>query len=333
MGQAHTHLLLSLSISCQITTTLRCSQSASRAGGQSVGWARRGNSWPPLSTHLGYLAWHQLLVTDISLPNAACGKTDGQAVPREWGEGRDRARKPLHQQVCHTKPLACVSLKASQSSLWQSSGAGGLKVKRFNGTNKARGDRWHHAVDQLVTQSPKKEWKRGRNFPLTLFQSQFNFQAVREPKVKLIFKAVTAYMCVCVWLWASYMRVTVRVHTSEGDWLKREGVIKPTSTWFQAALSDFLIISQCQCHYKVEKQWSVGWMKVKAINSWLQGAGGNSWSSRHRAHREAARILPTGTSHMMWDSSTWTRGSESRCQTFLNLLCIKPLYDAIYYPF
>lgn len=222
--QTHAHLPLSLSVSCQITTALRCSQSASRAGGQSVGWARGGNSWPPLSTHWGYLAWHQLLVTDISLPNAACGKTDGRAVPRDWGEGRDGARKPLHRRVSRDKPLARVSLKALQSSLCQSSGAGGLKVERFNGTNKARGDRWHHTVDQLATQSPERSG-RGRIFPLTLFQSQFNCQAVREPGAGLIFRAVAAYVRVCVRLGASYSRGErgcACVRRRVFDWSERE---------------------------------------------------------------------------------------------------------------
>ena len=105
------------------------SQSGIRAGRQSVGRARRGNSWPPLSTHWGYLAWHPLLATDITLPNAACGRTDGQAVPGERGEGRDRARKLLLREVSPDKNLGWVSLKALQSSPHHS-GAGGTRRRK-----------------------------------------------------------------------------------------------------------------------------------------------------------------------------------------------------------
>lgn len=104
--QTYTHALLSLSISCQFSTTLRSIQSASRTGRQSVGCARRGNSWPPLSTHWGYLVWHQLPATGVSLPNAACGRKNGKTEPREWGERRDRPRKLLLQKVRCDRPLA-----------------------------------------------------------------------------------------------------------------------------------------------------------------------------------------------------------------------------------
>lgn len=98
--QTYTHALLSLSISCQFSTTLRSIQSASRTGRQSVGCARRGNSWPPLSTHWGYLVWHQLPATGVSLPNAACGRKNGKTEPKG--------------QVRQT--FGWMSLKASQSS-------------------------------------------------------------------------------------------------------------------------------------------------------------------------------------------------------------------------
>lgn len=56
--------------------------------------------------------------------------------------------------------FGCVSLKASKSSPQLSSGAGGLRVKRFNGTNRALGDRWHHPGDTV----PRKGVEEGKNY-------------------------------------------------------------------------------------------------------------------------------------------------------------------------
>lgn len=61
--------------------------------------------------------------------------------------------------------------------------------------------------------------------------------------------------------------------------------------------------------------------EVKAINSWLQGAGGKSQSGHHGAHHKAARIQPSGTLHMMWGSLTWTRCSHSICHQSAPLSC------------
>ncbi len=95
------------------------------------------------------------------------------------------------------------------------------------------------------------------------------------------------------------------IHLRMIDW-KGESYQAIPCAWFQS-LSDFLIISRCQCHHQVEKQWSLGWTGAKAINSWLQGAGGKSRGSHHKAHHQAARIQPSGILHMMWGSSTCTR--------------------------
>ncbi len=109
------------------------------------------------------------------------------------------------------------------------------------------------------------------------------------------------------------------IHLRVIDW-KGESYNAALSLWFQP-LSDFLIISQCQCHHQVEELWSLGWAEVKAINSWLQGAGRKSQSSHHGAHHQAARIHPSGTVHMTWGSLTWTRSSHSICHLSAPLSC------------
>lgn len=189
MVQAHTHALLSLSFSCQFTTTLRSSQSARRADRKSVGWARRGNSWPPLSTCWGYLAWRQT-ASDWCIAAKKCcmWRVDGwtSCTQKARWRGKDSAREPLRREVGRErkkkkKPFGWVSLKASQSSLHQTTGAGGMRVDRFNGANKAHGDRWHHPVGRLATRPPRKRSGRGAGlFHWHRFLSQLNCQVVRE---------------------------------------------------------------------------------------------------------------------------------------------------------
>lgn len=144
--QTHTHArtLLSLSISCHFATALRSSQPASRAGRQSVGQARRGNSWPPLSTRWAtWLGISCLRQTRLCQMLHVAGRMDVLYPEREvWREGIGHANCCSNRSAIMNLWLSVLkSLAIISPSLQRGWWGGDEGRKRFNGTNKAQGDR------------------------------------------------------------------------------------------------------------------------------------------------------------------------------------------------